>query len=410
MKIPFNGYATLAIPNAPKLCKRLAMMMALTLVSSASGFIMFHNIVQLIYYTACIVCFVYLLGGKDTHIEPKFLVFYALIGINVLILDIDPIFNSRIRAAFFILVTFTCSPFVVSERARLFRLYVFKYSIIGFALLSIGSFFCYFLGINYMNQHVAGQLYNEAYINFQGVGGTFSGLTVQSMMLGPLSAMAAMLFLNEFQLHPKKIYIVLFIMASLSAFFAASRGALLALVVPVIYSILLERNKKIGLLVVIAMLAILPFAEFVLEGVINKNGGTEINIGSRQLKWDCRIDEFKSSPLLGVGFSSIDPNGADDFNRLTGQIEPGSSHLSVLSMLGGLGFFVYLIIVLTAFIRVRNSNNPNAGFLMCILLIYLVHLTFEGYIFGAGGMLCYVFWLVIGLCFDSRYKLDNLEV
>ena len=261
-----------------------------------------------------------------------------------------------------------------------------------------------------MNQHVAGQLYNEAYINFQGVGGTFSGLTVQSMMLGPLSAMAAMLFLNEFQLHPKKIYIVLFIMASLSAFFAASRGALLALVVPVIYSILLERNKKIGLLVVIAMLAILPFAEFVLEGVINKNGGTEINIGSRQLKWDCRIDEFKSSPLLGVGFSSIDPNGADDFNRLTGQIEPGSSHLSVLSMLGGLGFFVYLIIVLTAFIRVRNSNNPNAGFLMCILLIYLVHLTFEGYIFGAGGMLCYVFWLVIGLCFDSRYKLDNLEV
>lgn len=260
-----------------------------------------------------------------------------------------------------------------------------------------------------MNQHVAGQLYNEAYINFQGVGGTFSGLTVQSMVLGPLSAMAAMLFLNEFQLHSKKIYIVLFIMVSLSAFFAASRGALLALVVPVIYAILLERNRKVGLLVVIAILAILPFADFVLEGVINKNGGTEINIGSRQSKWDCRIDEFRSSPLLGVGFCSVDPNGADVLIGLPGRLNLVHTSFSAIYV-RWIGFLTYLIIVLTAFIRVRNSKNSNAGFLMCMLLIYLVHLTFEGYIFGAGGMMCYVFWLVIGLCFDSRYKLNNLEV
>lgn len=63
----------------------------------------------------------------------------------------------------------------------------------------------------------------------------------------------------------------------------------------------------------------------------------------------------------------------------------------------------YIVVLLYAFKTTRRSNNARALMLQGLFMAYFAHMWFEGYIFGAGGILCFLFWLIVSQCFDYKY-------
>ena len=95
---------------------------------------------------------------------------------------------------------------------------------------------------------------------------------------------------------------------------------------------------------------------------------------SRANKWNSRLIEFDNAPFIGIGFSSIDINGLDNFDRVTGQIEPGSSWLSLLSMTGLIGFFSFLFINFKIY---KNISENNLGNYIKAVLLFLLFKFFN---------------------------------
>lgn len=193
---------------------------------------------------------------------------------------------------------------------------------------------------------------------------------------------------------------------------AASRSALLGVAVAILFSLFFMKSnvngskKRIIIILCISALVAMPIADRVFAGVLNKQeqrkeqGGA---LSSRQSKFDCRIDEFMKSPLLGVGFVSVDPDGNDEYNPVTGQVEPGTSHLAVLSMTGLLGMFAYTLLLLNAYKTSKRDNSPNAQFVMLLLVAMFTHAWFEGYVLSAGGFLSMTYWMIVGQNIDCKY-------
>lgn len=355
------------------------------------------------YYVVLIIGTLFLIYRGGFKISAPFIALYFIIILNILVVDIPPFFKPLQRAMLFILLTLTCTSAMETSVATKFRAYLFRYIVFGMIILSVGSFFCFFLGINLMiPEKIA-----EEYGGYQARGGWFGGLTTHSMMLGPISMISALVFYFLYQKGGRKLYLLLFFLSAMSAVFAASRSALLGLVVAIVYNLLFGkvnskmRKRMISILAISAILTI-PIAGIAFKGLINKqeNRNTQSStLNSRQGKFDSRIEEFSSSPIFGVGFCAVDP-ASGDYIPADGRIEPGTSHLSVLSMTGLAGFVVYLIILYKAYHNTKNIKSLHSRFVFACFIAFFVHAWFEGYIFAAGGFLALVYWLVIGQCID----------
>lgn len=245
--------------------------------------------------------------------------------------------------------------------------------------------------------------------NYSSTGGWFSGLAVHSMMLGPIAMVASLFFIVLYMEKQKKWYLILFFITTMSAVFASSRAALLGIIAAIGYSLFFGKfnsrmRKSLIWLIIGCGILTLPISDIAFKGVINKQETREKqtdNINSRQAKFDFRIAEFESAPLLGVGFCAIDVTGGDAYGIMDGRIEPGTSHLSVLSMTGLLGMMAYVFILYQAYRNARNTRTPHARFVLLCFIAMFVHAWFEGYVFSAGGFLAYLYWLIIGQCIDS---------
>lgn len=398
--------------QASRTCKFMALIMSSALLIQVAGFFFWLPFKSYIYYCAVLSSLLYiLLGGIKFNIHLT--IFLLILGLNVIILPIDPVFNSKNRFIFFSIILIVCSPIIVSERAITFRQYVFKYSIVGLIALVIGSFFCFWLGVNMMpysrNELTMSQL--GAYEHYETHGGLFSGLFGHSMTLGPFAAFIALFFLVLYLEKSRIIWMLLFLISTATVIISASRAALLALVISIIFLFFNAENilhslKKIILLSCVGLALLLPIADRVTSGIIYKQKdrleATDGKLNSREDKFEARLNEFKSSPILGIGFASVDGR-FDKYNPLNGSIEPGTSHLAVLSMTGIIGFLSYISILYHAYATTMRKYNAKVLMLQGLLGAYITHMFFEGYIFGSGGFLCVFFWLVISQCFDYKY-------
>lgn len=134
--------------------------------------------------------------------------FYVVILLNVSVLPINPMFRSQERALFFVFITLVCSPAITSISALAYRERVFKYTLVGLSVLSLLSFFCFFLGVNMMpfNREGSEALYDD----YANVGGKFSGLFTHSMIFGPVSAIVSLVHFNLYLKNSKTIRLILF--------------------------------------------------------------------------------------------------------------------------------------------------------------------------------------------------------
>lgn len=390
-------------PASTKSVKRLALFFAIFALLGASIGIPFSG--DNAYYLMLVVCTFFLIFKGGFRLSAPFIAFYIVILLNVLILDIPPFFKPLQRAVLFILLTLACTSSLETDVAVRFRAYLFKYIIYGVIIIGVCSFFCFFLGINMM----AGRSeMMEGFDSYSSKGGWFSGLASHSMMLGPIATISALTFYFLYQKKSRILYLILFFLSAMSAVLASSRAALLALVVAIIYNLIVGkvdavvRKRMIGILVFSALLTI-PISGIVFKGVIDKQEtrATQTSgINSRQDKFNYRINEFKSSPLLGIGFSAIDINSGDHYTEKEGRIEPGTSHLAVLSMTGLVGFAVYLVILYRIYANTKRIKTLHSRYVFTCFLAFFIHAWFEGYILAGGGFLALLYWLVVGQCID----------
>lgn len=332
--------------------------------------------------------------------EALFLVYLLL---NILTSVIDPVFNVWQRFLFFIVILFLFSPLFQNNTFHRFRSHFFRYLLGMMVIVSAVSFACYFLGINLMFR------YGEYLEEFQGSAGSFSGITSHSMLLGPIAGVSAVYMFWQYIQYKKVIILVLMMMCIGSCLFAASRAAFLSMIIGSLY-ILYKSTHHTGsfvkniLLFVIPAILTFPIWDNAMEGLEKKQRQRE-GIGvydSRTEKVENRIAEFISSPLIGIGFQTVDLTGSDAPNR-RGNIEPGSSWLCVLSMTGIIGMLFIISILYKSFHVSKSKLTRNKILYQGILVFFIVHLAVEGYIFASGSFFCMLLWLIIGINIDYIY-------
>lgn len=351
--------------------------------------------------------YVIILCIGTSFFDPVMIILLIYIPINLLITDPPNLFKPWFRYGLFVLMSVCITSLLQSSKNRKFRLDVFKATMWLCVILGTTSFACYFLGINFMkidsSHHIALQA------------GSFSGLINHSMMMGPIAGCGAIFMGNKSYLTKKRLYLILCLTCVGAVFLSASRSAVISTIVGIFFmlkKVAKSSNIFLRIITYVILIATLTFplwqnvTNFVVEKQIN-NMQAGSSFSSREDKWTNRIEEFKSSPILGIGYVSVNIN-TDDVNLQYGTIEPGSSWLAVLSMTGIIGTVIILAIVFNSFKAIYNKQAdllPTITGIMCLLL---THMTAEGYIFSANSYLFFLLWLTLACARDFRfYKKEN---
>ncbi len=339
--------------------------------------------------------------------EVSALLLLLYLPINIIVTQPDEVFKPWSRLALFAIVLVFASPLLKSQTIAIYRKKILLGLLTICVILGIGSFFCYFWGINYMSNQSTG----DAVLDFQGSAGGFGGLLIQSISLGMISGMGAlyMFYRSIIQSQkPKKWYYVMVVALLLTTLVSASRSALLASVMGMLV-MLYQMNKKQGKFlqvimgIVLVLMLTYPLWESFASGMTKKTEtGTELGAyGSRTVKWMARATEFSSNPVTGIGFAAVDGH-LDDIG-VGGVVEPGSSWLCILSMTGIIGFFLFVMILLKPFNYLRKHPSPYNALLLGLMAFICMHMISEGYIFAGGGFGCFLAWIILGCASDAVF-------
>lgn len=364
--------------------------------------------IDLIDYGLLICTAVYLLM-KAGEYDNIMLLFILYIPFSILMANPDPVFKSWLRYGLFALVMLVASPILKGEKAKIFRTKAYIGLLWLIVIVSATSFICYFLGINYMRNQYDGSVLNY----LENTAGTFGGLTVQSMLLGPISGVASLFCIFKALTTNKRYFLLLAVMCLGSMLFAASRSSFISFLIGAIlllkYFVAHGNTYLQKIIVVFALVAITyPAWETAMDGLTTKNKGelsSSINTSSRSKKWAIRLEEFQDSPVWGIGFVAVSKK--DAYSRVSGIIEPGSSWLAVLSMTGIIGFVLFCIVYVRGLKNSLKYKTPLGSLYASILTLVGVHMLAEGHIFSGGSFLCFLVWLTIGCATDYEPDLIN---
>lgn len=376
---------------------KLTLLYVIVTVSAVVGFL--PSLPSIVTYSFTIVFALYC----ATHVRKLnriILAFLLYIPVNLLLTNPNAIFQPWLRYGLFLCLLIIVSPLCQSKWLRENRLYLWKIVMWACVLLGVGSFFAFFMGINFM-------AIPEEYSEFVDLNATgwFAGLTKHSMLLGPIAGIGACLMASKAINTKKKIYWILVVFAVGAVLFSASRSAFAAVIAGVtvtIYKQSKSTSRFVGISVIVILLLSMTYTLWsgALTGILEKNKGTSLNMDSRTELWDKSLDEFEGSSIFGVGFcSSSDVLSASKY----GKIESGSSWLNVLSMLGLVGAFFVVIIMWKALHSAYKRNDEYGALLLGVLILFYIHMMAEGYIFAGGSFLSFMLWLTVGVATDSKF-------
>lgn len=350
------------------------------------------------YYFVLGVVFILLLAQSKGKFRISGFWFLLLLvcAASILVNNVPAFFKPWLRLAIFALGTALAGPFFRSSDFCLTRIRAFWMMHALLFFVCILSFLSRLGGFGRV------------------VGAYWCGVTTHPILLGYLVGQTLILLtyllyrLEKLTRKRKVIIIGVILIAFVLLLGAASRAAFLACVVgSVVFHFLANRGKPsrimkggLALLVIASVTYSLwrPYAERMIE----KNAGeiTELDIASREGVWQMLWKTFSENPILGVGFSAVDMDlGSRYVNIETGQVEVGNSWLMILSMTGLCGGFV-IVLILLRLLRCVNAQygvNPlRTSLLAGLLVFHFFHMMAEGYVFAAGGMPFFCFWLLLG--------------
>jgi hypothetical protein len=276
-------------------------------------------------------------------------------------------------------------PVFLNPVAAYLRSTAWKYSINGIAALTVAFVLWYLCRLPRY-----GGTYFLAFMN-------------HSMLLGPIAGIGVVIALARTMHRWSWTWTTLALFGFIPLLASGSRVAALATGVAGCF-LFLRRKPLIGAICLIILSCLiygfLKYGEKYQTGDSFANALSKKGTGnSRADLWESRIDEFKSSPLIGIGVAMGSGAGAsvekDDMIR----IEPGSSYLALLSMTGAIGviaFIAALAPILYRFIQNKRVNCINKDILSVVGIYLAVHGFAEGWILGFGHPLCFLFWLWLG--------------
>ena len=225
-------------------------------------------------------------------------------------------------------------PMLSSKILLEIRLKILKYFLNGFMVITVISFFYYVLGLPNIGR------------------GNFAGLMNQSMVLGPVAALSGINafyhYLINKKLKKKVYYISLSLLSVLIVVLAASRLAFAGYIAGMIFLFVRPFKFRIIYTIIILSMGVVVYSRLEegtekVEKSIDKGLVEKGTNNSREVLWSDRINEFKSSPIFGVGFSAQnDYITENDGGGMGGRIEPGSGYLMILSMTGIFGLALFL--------------------------------------------------------------------
>lgn len=357
---------------------------------------------QIVSLSFTFILLVYIFCKGDVRLNPNYFLFFGYLCVSTFLSSPNPIFRSWERLFYFVVMLSILSPTFENQAARNIRSSTFKYLSNIFIFAAIGSFFAFFLGINWMSSRYDLEV---------GHAGHFGGLTNQSMTLAPIAGISCCIFCNKYFDTHRKRYLICSLLCFSVLLISASRGALLATLgglCVMLFNIFRHKITFYKLVFSSGIFCIALYPIFLIfgSGIIQKSQDTNRDglFDSRTTKFLARISEIDSSPVIGIGFAAIDPNGNDSFDTQTGTIEPGSSILAIVSMTGTIGLILFLCINFHAFNAVRKSGNHNKSLIMGLLSLFLIHMIVEGYVFAISNPLSIYYWLLIGIAYDSKYE------
>ena len=380
-----------------------------------TAFIVLNNIIWFTptlggaYYAVLIgILAIVMLSAGKIRLNIEMLLIYFACFCSIYFNDIPSFFKSEYRLISFIAITLLVSPAISSNFLAVFRIKLFRNMLTGIVLLVLLSFASRFVGLS----------------NNQGM--YWCGIVNHSMTLGPVCGIAFITVLSDWIVAgknytaTKKYCLAVTIIAALACLFgASSRAAILATVMGtfIVTGAHFKANQifKWGTLITIVLVLSTPLWSPLWDTVMTKNQNSEtLSLSSREVIWRQRIDEFRSHPVFGTGFGTVDIEAeASLFNEQSGQVETGSSWLSILSMTGLVGIFAFLLLQYNTIFRfVRLADRKSMILLLGLLFFWYGEMCAEGFWFAAGSFEFFFLWTLFGSfdAFSVLQKRENKEL
>ena len=346
------------------------------------------------YYVSIILLFVMNLHLFRFVVVNRVLAIYLLsCAISICINDIPSVFVPIPRFLVYLIEFIVFSPFLFNHSLYEWRKSILLHLLFLCLIIVLFSLFAFLLfGIG---------------IDEKDLG--FKGITASSMTLAPIAVFS--LFYVCYAIPDKWFFRIIFVLLSLFVVvLAGSRSALFAMLVAYFASLYIESKSKFMKHLVVCFLFGLisfPLWKTQLEVFEKKMEIQERMDGdnSRTSKWNNRLNEFYSHPLFGIGFSSVDlDKSSADYVKDTGTIEPGSSWLAILSMIGLFGFFPFTLLFFLSFLPYLRNQFLSSFDILCfqLLVFFAIHFVFEGYLFGIGNLLLIIFLLSLSGSFHQN--------
>lgn len=339
------------------------------------------------------------MGVRQNKNAILFVLFIILIAISSLvnmILDL--------RMVLFAFVLFLTCPIYTSLKWHLYKRKIMKCLFVGFVGVVIINMYAKITGFNL---RAITQQWEDL------TDKQFSGFCDQPMWLSAASAVASIYCANLVFSQIKKTkkakytYVILLLCSIYMTMISGSRAALMtAIGAMCVVLYLLVKNKVrlvkyiIGSAVVVLVLSPVLFSRNSIGAMMAKQEyQEEVGRTSRDGVWKDRMAEFKSSPLIGVGFGA---HGVGD-QKEVGRVETGGGWISILAQTGILGLVLAISIIFKAFTPIRKIRQDNSMMVIyAAYFFFIVHSIVEGYMFQGGWYLCLIFWMVIGLLIENK--------
>ncbi|WP_162053458.1 O-antigen ligase family protein [Pontibacter pamirensis] len=215
----------------------------------------------------------------------------------------------------------------------------------------------------------------------------------------------SLLFTTENSKYSKIGLVSVAILSCVPFFLGASRGSVIALIVPFLLFIAYQKNKvksmRLLLVLIFVSFLVVTLSEYFGSSVISRFVGIESDISegsssaSRITIWDIALEHFYNNPIFGDSLEV----------RETGN-HPHNIFIEVLLTTGILGMIPFLYLIIKAF---KNSviiikNNPESSWIMIIFLQSLIQHLFSGSIYSASWL-----WFSLYFVLSNEVVYKNIE-
>ena len=342
---------------------------------------------------------------NKTHISHIWLLFIitAFLSICINFNEIESFFKPIQRFCILLSVLIVASPLLWNKRLLLLRDKIFLYSIYAFICISFLSFIGYFVGYGVWKN------------------GQLTGFTDFPNSLGLLSSISAIYILsysNKFKGIKIIIPISLIIILIWVIISSGTRTSLITIAISFLLYLYL-RSKSLIKIILISILtlasgiAISKYINFNTEFIEGKMQDQEENGNSRKGLFEARILEFNDSPIWGIGTFRVNKKYWP-VNTKTGTVEGGNSFLIILSMMGLIGFTLFVIGYLRIVIPFLRNTLKKAGKNLTSYEIFLFLLTISNFIvmqqtaitLNAGSYQTFYTWLSISVIYSYNKKIS----